>query len=61
MNKSESIHAAIALLKEVSSKEEYYGKWVAISDGKLLDVSDQYKELYDKHKDVENVFITRIV
>ena len=37
----------------------YFNKWVAISSGTLLEVSDSYAELYRKYRDIDNVVITK--
>jgi len=53
------IEANIKCIKEIWSEHE--GEWVAIENGKLLNHSDNYKELFDKFKYVRDVVITRLV
>jgi len=39
----------------------YYGKWIAVNNGKLLGVSDVYKNLADKFGASTNTIIFRVI
>jgi hypothetical protein len=40
---------------------KYWGKYVALSRGMLLGVSDKYKDLYYPYRHCDDILITRIL
>ena len=57
--KPAGIDESISFLKRKGG--EMAKKWVAVSDGKLLDVSISYAELATKFKNDERIIIARMV
>lgn len=59
-NKSETegIHETIQFFRNVGKRFEK--KWIAVSKGQLLDVSDSYSILAETYKD-RNIFITKVL